>query len=280
MSIASPVALVAPVIDTHCHLDIHDRHLHGGSMPDPDTLIALAASVGVTRIVQIGCDLEAARLSIELAKTRPALVVGVGLHPNEAPRIFEKEGRAGLDAAYEAIASMAREDVVRAVGETGLDYFRSGEEQRPIQQESFRRHIAIAKEVGKTLVIHDRESHQDVMDILIEEGAPERVIFHCFSGDAAMAKFCADQGWYLSFAGVVTFKNATELHEAATVVPDDLILVETDAPYLTPVPNRGKPNASYLMPFTVRALATLRGVSEEAMAGHLWTNAQRVFGEW
>jgi len=280
MTIASPEALAAPVIDTHCHLDIHDRHLHGGSMPDPDTLIEMAAAVGVTRIMQIGCDLEAARLSILLAKTRPALVVGVGLHPNEAPRIFEVDGRVGLDLAYAAIEEMVKDEVVRAVGETGLDYFRSDESTRPIQQESFRRHIDIAKKVGKTLVIHDRESHQDVMDILIEEGAPERVIFHCFSGDAAMAKFCADQGWYLSFSGVVTFKNATDLHEAAAVVPNDLILVETDAPYLTPVPNRGKPNASYLMPFTVRALASLRGVDEVTMAGHLWDNAQRALGVW
>jgi len=280
MTIASPEALAAPVIDTHCHLDIHDRHLHGGSMPDPDTLIEMAAAVGVTRIMQIGCDLEAARLSIQLAKTRPALVVGVGLHPNEAPRIFEVDGRGGLDLAYSAIEEMAKDDVVRAVGETGLDYFRSDESTRPIQQESFRRHIGIAKKVSKTLVIHDRESHQDVMDILIEEGAPERVIFHCFSGDAAMAKFCADQGWFISFSGVVTFKNATDLHEAAAVVPDDLILVETDAPYLTPVPNRGKPNASYLMPFTVRTLASLRGVDEVTMAGHLWDNAQRALGVW
>ncbi|MCX6601988.1 MAG: TatD family hydrolase [Acidobacteria bacterium] len=267
MTIASPEALAAPV-------------MHGGSMPDPDTLIEMAAAVGVTRIMQIGCDLESARLSIQLAKTRPALVVGVGLHPNEVPRIFEAEGKAGLDLAYEAIEEMVQDEVVRAVGETGLDYFRSDETTRPIQQESFRRHIDIAKKIGKTLVIHDRESHQDVMDILINEGAPDRVIFHCFSGDAAMAKFCADQGWFISFAGVVTFKNATDLHEAAAIVPNDLILVETDAPYLTPVPNRGKPNASYLMPFTVRALASLRGVDESTMAGHLWDNAQRALGVW
>ncbi|MFA7323757.1 MAG: TatD family hydrolase [Candidatus Nanopelagicales bacterium] len=280
MTIAPPEVLAAPVIDTHCHLDIHDRHLHGGNLPDPDTLIALAASVGVTRIVQIGCDLEAARLSIELARTRPTLVVGVGLHPNEAPRILQQRGRTALDDAYAEIEKMAGEEVVRAVGETGLDYFRTTEEWRPVQQESFRRHIDIAKRVGKTLVIHDRESHQDVMDILIAEGAPERVIFHCFSGDAGMARFCAEQGWFISFAGVVTFKSAVDLQAAAAIVPDELILVETDAPYLTPVPNRGKPNASYLMPYTVRMLAQLRGVDEITMASHLWANAQRAFGAW
>ncbi len=280
MTIAAPDHLAVPVIDTHCHLDIHDQHLHGGALPDPDALIALAASVGVTRIVQIGCDLESARLSIALAQSRPSLVVGVGLHPNEAPRIFVDEGRAALDAAYLAIEEMAADDVVRAVGETGLDYFRTDEALRPIQQESFRRHIGIAKRLDKTLVIHDRESHQDVIDILMEEGAPERVVFHCFSGDAAMARLCAEQGWFVSFAGVVTFKPAQGLRDAAAIVPDELILVETDAPYLTPVPHRGKPNASYLMPHTVRTLAEVRGTDESVLGALLWANAQRAFGIW
>ncbi|MDO9484902.1 MAG: TatD family hydrolase [Actinomycetota bacterium] len=280
MTVAPPEQLAVPVIDTHCHLDIHDQHLHGGALPDPDTLIELAASVGVTRIVQIGCDLESARLSIALARTRPSLVVGVGLHPNEAPRIFVDEGREALEAAYLAIEEMAADDVVRAVGETGLDYFRTEEELRPIQQESFRRHIGIAKKLNKTLVIHDRESHQDVIDILMQEGAPQRVVFHCFSGDAAMARLCAEQGWFISFAGVVTFKPAQELRDAAAVVPDELILVETDAPYLTPAPHRGKPNASYLMPHTVRTLAQVRGTDESALGALLWANAQRAFGIW
>ncbi len=280
MTVAAPEQLAVPVIDTHCHLDIHDQHLHGGELPDPDALIALAASVGVTRIVQIGCDLESARLSIALAHSRPSLVVGVGLHPNEAPRIFVDEGREALEAAYLAIEGMAADDVVRAVGETGLDYFRTEAELRPIQQESFRRHIGIAKKLNKTLVIHDRESHQDVIDILLQEGAPNRVVFHCFSGDSAMARVCADHGWFISFAGVVTFKTAHELRDAAAIVPDDLILVETDAPYLTPVPNRGKPNASYLMPHTVRTLAQVRGSDEAALGGLLWANAQRAFGIW
>lgn len=280
MTVAPPERLAVPVIDSHCHLDIHDQHLHGGALPDPDALIELAASVGVTRIVQIGCDLESARLSIALARSRPSLVVGVGLHPNEAPRIFVEEGPAALDDAYLAIEQMAAEDVVRAVGETGLDYFRTEEELRPVQQESFRRHIAIAKKLNKTLVIHDRESHQDVMDILMDEGAPERVVFHCFSGDAVMARFCAEQGWFISFAGVVTFKPAQDLRDAAAIVPDELILVETDAPYLTPVPHRGKPNASYLMPHTVRTLAQVRDTDETALGALLFANAQRAFGTW
>ena len=280
MTVAPPEPLTVPVIDTHCHLDIHDQHLHGGVLPDADSLIELAASVGVMKIVQIGCDLESARLSIALARARSSLVVGVGLHPNEAPRIFLDEGRDALDAAYLAIEQMAADDVVRAIGETGLDYFRTQEELRPIQQESFRRHIAIAKKLGKTLVIHDRESHEDVIDILMDEGAPEQVVFHCFSGDAGMARLCADQGWFISFAGVVTFKPAQALRDAAAIVPDDLILVETDAPYLTPVPYRGKPNASYLMPYTVRTLAHVRGSDESALGALLWANAQRAFGTW
>ena len=280
MTVAPPEPLSVPVIDSHCHLDIHDSHLHGGELPDPDSLIELAASVGVTKIVQIGCDLDSARLSIALAHSRPSLVVGVGLHPNEAPRIFVEEGREALDAAYDAIEEMAADEVVRAIGETGLDYFRTDEELRPIQQESFRRHIAMAKKLNKTLVIHDRESHQDVIDILMDEGAPERTVFHCFSGDAAMAQVCAGQGWFMSFAGVVTFKPAQELREAAAIVPDGLILVETDAPYLTPVPHRGKPNASYLMPHTVRTLAQVRGTDEAALGHLLWTNAQSAFGAW
>ena len=280
MTVAPPEPLTVPVIDTHCHLDIHDQHLHGGVLPDADSLIELAASVGVMKIVQIGCDLESARLSIALARARSSLVVGVGLHPNEAPRIFLDEGRDALDAAYLAIEQMAADDVVRAIGETGLDYFRTQEELRPIQQESFRRHIAIAKKLGKTLVIHDRESHEDVIDILMDEGAPEQVVFHCFSGDAGMARLCADQGWFISFAGVVTFKPAQALRDAAAIVPDDLILVETDAPYLTPVPYRGKPNASYLMPYTVRTLAHVRGSDESSLGALLWANAQRAFGTW
>lgn len=278
--IAPPEPLAAPVIDSHTHLNLHDRYLHGESVPDPDELLALAAEVGVPKVVQIGCDVDYARHSIEMARTRPNVIVGVAVHPNDAARIAEREGSAALDRAIDQIAQMATDDVVHAVGETGLDYFRTTEEWRGAQQHSFRRHIDIANELGKALVIHDRDSHDDVISVLEQQGAPERVVFHCFSGDAAMARYCTERGWYLSFAGPVTFKANESLREALDVTPDHLLLVETDAPYLTPVPHRGKPNASYLMPHTVRAMAERRGVAEAELCRLLYDNAQRAFGEW
>lgn len=278
--LAPPPALAAPVIDTHCHVDMQERGRDGLEPKDPDELIALAASVGVTKLVQIGCDVASARWSVEMAQTRPDVVVGVALHPNEAPRLFESGGQAELDAAYRVIEELATDPVVRAVGETGLDYFRTEGALREVQQASFRWHIDLAKRLDKTLVIHDRDAHDDVMAVLTGQGAPNTVVFHCFSGDAAMAQACAQQGWYMSFAGVVTFKNNDALRKALAIVPDHLVLVETDSPYLTPVPHRGKPNGSYLMPLTVRCIAEVRGMDEAAAATLLWDNAQRAFGEW
>lgn len=278
--IAPPEPLAAPVIDSHTHLNLHDRYLHGESVPDPDELLAMAAAVGVPKVVQIGCDVEYARHSVELARTRPNVVVGVSVHPNDAARIHERDGAEALDAAIDEIALLAQDDVVRAVGETGLDYYRTGEDLRGPQQHSFRRHIDIAKDLGKALVIHDRDSHDDVISVLESQGAPDVVVFHCFSGDAEMARYCSDRGWFLSFAGPVTFKANEGLREALDVVPDELLLVETDAPYLTPVPHRGKPNASYLMPHTVRFMAERRGVDEAALCAQLYANTMAAFGEW
>ena len=167
---------------------------------------------------------------------------------------------------------------VVGVGETGLDYFRTGPEGVAAQQDAFRRHIEIAKRHGKALVIHDRDAHEDVLRILEEEGAPERVVFHCYSGDAAMAKVCAERGYVMSFAGNVTFKNAQNLRDALTVAPLELVLVETDAPFLTPAPYRGRPNAPYLIPVTVRAMAAVRGIDEDALATALAANTARAFG--
>jgi TatD DNase family protein len=223
---------------------------------------------------------EYARASVEMARTRPDVIVGVSVHPNDAARLEEKSGRDALDAAIDEIAILAEADVVRAVGETGLDYFRTVEALHASQQHAFRRHIDLARQLDKTLVIHDRESHDDVLFVLADHGAPERVVFHCFSGDADMASHCADRGWFMSFAGPITYKANEGLRAAMAVVPDELLLVETDAPYLTPVPQRGKPNASYLMPHTVRFMAAERGVSENDMCGLLYDNAQRAFGQW
>jgi TatD DNase family protein len=197
----------------------------------------------------------------------------VALHPNEAPRV------ADLDAAMTEIEGLARShDKVRAVGETGLDHFRTGEEGRAVQAESFRRHIDLAKRLDKTLVIHDRDAHNEVLRVLDEEGVPERWVMHCFSGDALFARACLDRGAYLSFAGTVTFKNAEPLRGALRMTPLDRVLVETDAPFLTPAPHRGSSNASYLVPLTMRLMAQVRGDDLEGLCEAVDTNTSDAFG--
>lgn len=266
-----PAPLPHPVVDNHCHLDVVR---HGDDDPIAvEEALALAASVGVPRIVQIGCDLPGARWAVEAATRYDALVAGVALHPNEAPLL------ADLDAAMAEIEALAgAHDRVRAVGETGLDHFRTGEEGRAVQVESFRRHIDLAKRLDKTLVIHDRDAHDEVLRVLDEEGVPERWVMHCFSGDADFARACLDRGAHLSFAGTVTFKNAQPLRDALVVAPLDRILVETDAPYLTPSPHRGRSNASYLVPLTVRAMAEVRGEDLETLCAALDSTTERAFG--
>jgi TatD DNase family protein len=270
----APEPLPHPVVDNHCHLDIADGP--DGAWLSTEEALAEAAAVGVPRIVQIGCDLPGAAWAVEAAQRYGALVAGVALHPNEAPRLAA-EGRLeeGL-AEIERLASSS--DRVRAVGETGLDHFRTGEDGRAAQVESFRRHVDLAKRLGKTLVIHDRDAHDDVLAVLDSEGVPERVVMHCFSGDAAFARACLDRGAWLSFAGTVTFKNADPLREALQLAPRDRILVETDAPYLTPTPYRGRPNASYLVPLTVRSMAQTRGEDLGELCRALDANTEAAFG--
>jgi TatD DNase family protein len=266
----APEPLPHPVVDNHCHLDI-------GRGDDPavpvEEAIAAAAAVGIPRIVQIGCDLPGARWAVEAAASYPALVAGVALHPNEAPRLASLG-----DAMAEIEALAAAHDRVRAVGETGLDYFRTGEEGRSVQEESFRRHIDLAKRLDKTLVIHDRDAHDDVLRVLDSEGTPERWVMHCFSGDADFARECLSRGAYLSFAGTVTFKNASALREALALAPLDRVLVETDAPYLTPMPHRGQVNGSYLIPLTVRAMAEVRGDDLGELCVAIDANTEAAFG--
>lgn len=265
-----PDPLPHPVVDNHCHLDT----ARGDEEPWPvEEALATAAAVGVTRIVQIGCELPSARWAVEAASTYDALVAGVALHPNEAPRLPD------LDAAMAEIEELAGAHAkVRAVGETGLDFFRTGEEGRAVQVESFRRHIDLAKRLDKTLVIHDRDAHDAVLDVLDEEGAPERWVMHCFSGDAAFARRCLDRGAHLSFAGTVTFKNAQPLRDALAITPLDRVLVETDAPYLTPTPYRGKTNASYLVPLTMRTMAEVRDEDLGVLCAAVEANTFRAFG--
>ncbi|WP_020579763.1 TatD family hydrolase [Actinopolymorpha alba] len=271
-----PPPLRVPVADSHCHLDIADGP--DGSWLSAEDAIARAAAVGVPHIVQIGCDLPGARWAVEAADRYPALLAGVALHPNEVP-VLAAAGE--LDAALAEIDRLAGASPrVRAIGETGLDHFRTSEEGWKVQEDGFRAHIELAKRHDKALVIHDRDAHADVLRVLAEEGSPDRVLMHCFSGDADMARECVRRGYYLSFAGTVTFKNAASLREALATVPLGRVLVETDAPYLTPSPYRGRPNASYLIPLTVRHMAEVKGVDEADLCTAIAAATNEVFGSW
>ncbi|MFJ1587771.1 TatD family hydrolase [Streptomyces sp. NPDC088197] len=277
----APEPLRVAVADSHTHLDMQP-----GTVPQA---LAQAAAVGVDTLIQVGCDLAGSRWAAKTAAAHDAIWATVALHPNEAPRIVHgapegsyggpqaPRGIEGLDREIDEIDALAALPQVRGVGETGLDYFRTGPDGVAAQQHSFRRHIDIAKRHGKALVIHDREAHADVLRILDEEGAPDTVVFHCYSGDAEMAEVCAAQGFYLSFAGTVSYKSAQNLRDAVAVAPLDRLLVETDAPFLTPVPYRGRPNAPYLIPVTLRAMAAARGIDEDTLATAVAANTARAF---
>jgi TatD DNase family protein len=271
----APEPLPHPVVDNHTHLD----HARRGEDPlGVADALAAAGAAGVTRMVQIGCDLEAARWTVDAVGQFPALLGGVALHPTEATRLAAS---GGFDEAFAEIERLAAHPRVRVVGETGLDnYWVRDDEGRAAQEASFRRHVDLAKRTAKVLQIHDRDAHDDVLRVLDEEGAPERTVFHCFSGDAAMARHCADRGWYLSFAGTLTFKNAEPLREALRAVPLEQVLVETDAPYLAPSPHRGRPNAGYLVPLTVRCMAEALERDLEEVCATLDATSERLYGPW
>jgi TatD DNase family protein len=262
------------VVDNHTHLDISRDD---ADPPDIQTVIDDATAVGVPRMVQIGCDLPSARFTIEVIGRYAALLGGVALHPNEAPRLH---ARGELDRAQAEIEMLANHPRIRVIGETGLDYFRTGGEGVTAQQDSFRWHIDLAKRTGKALQVHDRDAHEDVLRILAEEGAPERTVLHCFSGGTEMARECVALGYFLSFSGTITFKNARELRNALAVTPLDNLLVETDAPFLTPVPHRGATNAPYLVPLTVRAMADVLNVDVPLLCTALAANSERLYGRW
>jgi TatD DNase family protein len=228
----------------------------------------------VDRLVQVGVDVASSRWAIGLAEEHDPVVATVALHPNAAPKVCN------LDESLDLIQAMAGHDRVRGIGETGLDFYRtSGEALKP-QERSFREHIAIAKRTGKPLVVHDRDAHADILRVIDDEGVPGDVVMHCFSGDAGFAEQCVKRGFTLSFAGTVTFKNAPHLREAAKNTPLERILVETDAPYLTPMPYRGRRNASYLIPLIVQALAEAKGVALQEMCEAISANGERLFGPW
>ena len=276
----SPEPLPAPALDSHTHLDIvlgerpADGHGNWPSDDEVDAEIAAAVAVNVPRLVQVGVDVASSRWSAALAERHPNVLAAVAVHPNEAGA-----GAADDDALAE-IDRLAALPRVRAVGETGLDRFRTGPEGWAAQEASFRAHIRIAKDRGVALVIHDREAHDEILRVLEDEGAPEHTVFHCFSGDAGFATACVERGYVLSFAGTLTFGNAGYLREAAARTPVHQLLVETDAPFLTPMPHRGRPNSSRLVPHTVRALAEVTGTDLAQLCHTLTANAERIFGPW
>lgn len=322
-----PEPLPTPVVDNHTHLESVLTETDGvgwrsrtrrdaapdagvaddgevaapddvvGLPPDRDvgTHLARAAAVGVTRVIQIGCDLPAARWTDAAVRAHPALLGGVAIHPNDAvlhagireiapdglePRPAEHHAIPLDEAMAEVAAIAAANERIRVIGETGLDHFRAGERGRALQREAFRAHIALAKELDLVLQIHDRDAHDDVLAVLAADGAPERTVLHCFSGDAAMARHCVEQGWYLSFAGSVTFGSASDLRAALREVPLDRLLLETDAPYLAPHPFRGRPNAPYLVAATARAVAAELGIGVGVLCSATSRTAERLYGQW
>lgn len=267
----APQALPSPVIDNHTHLDFRDGKV---SVSVQDAVDA-AAAVGVTGLIQVGCDVPSSEFAVKAANEHAQVLAAVAIHPNDAARLAV-QGK--LEQAINEIERLAAEPRVRAIGETGLDYFRTGEEGRPAQEESFRRHIQIASRHRKALQIHDRDAHEDVVRVLLDSEPPEKVVFHCFSGDAELARICNENGWYMSFAGTVTFKNSVGIQQALALAKPELILVETDAPFLTPHPFRGRPNASYMIPYTVQFIADHRGKDLEEICEQIMENSLNVYG--
>ena len=276
---APPEALPRPLVDNHCHLDFR---YDGASERTTSERLDEAGVAGVTRAVQIGCDIDSARWTAEAIQGERRLVGGVALHPNEAPIHAAGKHPSGLDydEALAEISRLARLPRMRVIGETGLDYHHTGPEGRDAQVRSFRDHIALAKELGLVLQIHDRDAHGDVLDVLERDGAPELTVFHCFSGDEAMARVCVDRGYHISFAGNVTFKNAGELRRALAVTPLERVLVETDSPFLTPHPQRGRVNSPSQVAATMRTIAEVLGVDLANACAAIDATSEALYGPW
>lgn len=268
-----PEPLPFPTVDSHAHMEIITD-----SAPESDEvgqILRDAKSVGVDRVVNVGYSAEQSQWCVAAAEFwNTSVLAAVALHPNEAPVVEDLEHDLAI------IEKLAQHPRVRAIGETGLDYFRTPPELREKQQDSFRWHIDLAKRTNKALVIHDRDSHDDILSILLEVGAPPKTVFHCFSGDVAMAKICIERGYVLSFAGTVTFKNAPQLREAVKLMPIDQLLVETDSPFLAPSPHRGSLNTPAHIATIVRAIAAERSQDVGELSAALSTNAERIFGSF
>jgi TatD DNase family protein len=268
-----PEPLPVPTVDAHAHLEIVTNTAPNSA--EVGKVLDDARAAGIDRVVQVGYSAEQSQWCVDAAEHwKGRVLAAVALHPNEAPVVED------LEHDWSIIAKLAEHPRVRAIGETGLDYFRTPPELRKRQQESFKWHIELAKKHNKALVIHDRDSHDDVLSILLEVGAPEKTIFHCYSGDLAMAKICVERGYILSFAGTLTFKNAPQLREAVKIVPADQLLVETDSPFLAPTPYRGALNTPAQIANIVRAMADERDVSDAELATTLSNNAERIFGSF
>ena len=267
-----PEPLNVNCVDAHAHLEIVTNT--APDSPEIGKVLADAKSVGIDRIVQVGYSAEQSEWGVKLAEHWPNVLAAVALHPNEAPVV------ADLEADLAIIEKLASHPRVRAIGETGLDFFRTEPALQERQKYSFRRHIELAKRVDKALVIHDRDAHRAVLDLLIEEGAPAKTIFHCYSGDAEMARECIEKGYILSFAGTLTFKNAPALREAVKLVPLDQLLVETDSPFLAPMPHRGALNTPAQIPTILRFMADERGEDVDELANAISNNCERLFGSF
>ena len=267
-----PEPLNIKCVDAHAHMEIVTNT--AADSPEVGEVVAEARSVGIDRIMQVGYSAEQSQWCVKAAETWPNVLAAVALHPNEAPVVDD------LEKDLAIIEELAKHPRVRAIGETGLDFFRTPPELQEKQKYSFRRHIALAKSVDKALVIHDRDAHRAVLDLLLEEGAPKTTIFHCYSGDEVMAQECIEAGYVLSFAGTLTFKNAPALREAVKLVPPELLLVETDSPFLAPAPHRGALNKPSQIPNILRFMAEVRGDDLDSLCAQISQNAERVFGSF
>ena len=292
----APAPLAAPVVDNHTHLPTHVGEIprREGVALSLEEQLERAREVGVARMISSACELPDFDPMIELARAHEGVRVAIAIHPNDAalhagcaepspdgltPTV--RDYHVPLDEALAAVEARLGDPMVVAVGESGLDYFRTADSGREAQKESFRAHIDMAQRSGLPLQIHDRDAHEDTLAILDERAsADQSIVFHCYSGDAAMAQHLAERGWYASFAGPITYPANSDLRAALAVLPRELVLVETDAPYLTPVPWRGCPNASYVMAHTVRFIADQWGVSEAAACDQLRVNTEVVYGTW
>jgi TatD DNase family protein len=271
-----PEALEVAIYDNHTHLEFQFvDELEPLSVTDH---LDKAAAVGIKAVVQVGVTLESSKWSAGLAEREARVLAAVAIHPNEAPLYGSN---AALDEAVAEIAELAQRPRVRAIGETGLDFFRTeGDTSIALQRRSFEQHIEIAKQNDIALMIHDRDAHQDVVATLKRVGAPEKVVFHCYSGDVELAEICAENGWYMSFAGNITIKRNQHLRDSLKIAPKELILIETDAPFLAPEPYRGRPNTSYLVPITARFMAEVRETEINEICLQLAANTEAVYGTW